>query len=115
MDAGLKANTPAAGSASGVPHGLKNRRPNASHYLHNHLPYRSLGYHASGVIGDDMKQIDYNSLEIDGIDYSDAPDFSDAYFCYGEYTDGTPLTDQALQDLSCSDLKYEHVYKEIGT
>jgi hypothetical protein len=59
------------------------------------------------------REINYSSLEIDGIDTNDAPDFCDAYFCYGEYTDGTPLPDSVLEDLSCSDLKYEHVQKHI--
>lgn len=59
------------------------------------------------------KEINYSTLEIDGIDYNDAPDFCDAYFCYGEYTDGTPLPDSVLEDLSCSDLKYEHVNQVV--
>lgn len=59
------------------------------------------------------KQINYKTLEIDGIDYGDAPDFSDAYFCYGEYTDGTPLENSVLEELSSSDLKYEHINKLI--
>ena len=32
-------------------------------------------------------------LEVDGVDSADYPDFSDAYFSYGCYEDGTPLTD----------------------
>lgn len=59
------------------------------------------------------KEINYDSLEIDGIDYRDAPDFSDAYFCYGEYKDGTPLPDSVLEDLSTSDLKYEHINRVL--
>jgi len=59
------------------------------------------------------RDIDYSSLEIDGIDMRDAPDFADAYFCYGEYTDGTPLPDAVLEELSCSDTKYEHVHKHL--
>ena len=57
------------------------------------------------------REIDHSTLELDGVDTSDAPDFSDAYFCYGEYTDGTPLPDSVLEELSCSDLKYEHINK----
>jgi hypothetical protein len=59
------------------------------------------------------KEINYDSLEIDGIDFSDAPDFSDAYFCYGEYTDGTEIEESRLEDLSCSDLRYEYVNKVV--
>jgi hypothetical protein len=55
------------------------------------------------------KEINFSSLEIDGIDYNDAPDFCDAYFCYGEYTDGTELEDSVLEELSCSEGKYEYV------
>jgi hypothetical protein len=60
-----------------------------------------------------MKEINYITLEIDGIDLRDTPDFSDAYFCYGEYTDGTEIEDEVLEDLSCSDLKYEYVNKKV--
>lgn len=42
------------------------------------------------------KPIDYQSIEIDGIDTSDYPDFVDAYISYAEYADGTPLTDEEL-------------------
>ena len=55
------------------------------------------------------KEINFSSLEIDGIDYNDAPDFCDAYFCDGEYTDGTELEDSVLEELSCSEAKYEYV------
>jgi len=44
------------------------------------------------------KQVDTNSIEIDGIDMDDYPDFVDAYIAYAEYEDGTPLTDGELQD-----------------
>jgi hypothetical protein len=61
-----------------------------------------------------MTQINYKSLEVDGIDTKDYPDFSDAYFCYGEYADGTPLTDEALEKLTENgDLLYEHIHSAI--
>jgi len=59
------------------------------------------------------KEINYNSLELDGIDYNDAPDFCDAYFCYGEYTDGTKIEDAVLEELSGSDAKYECIYNTV--
>ena len=37
--------------------------------------------------------------EVDGIDSSDYPDFCDAFFSYAEYEDGTPLTDEELEQL----------------
>lgn len=45
-------------------------------------------------------EIDYDSLEVDGIDTSDYPDFSDAYFSSGEYVDGTPIPGEVLDDLA---------------
>ena len=44
------------------------------------------------------KPVDIKSVEIDGIDTEDYPDFVDAYISYAEYADGTPLTDEELQD-----------------
>jgi len=45
------------------------------------------------------KQVDVHSLEVVIPDTSDYPDFSDAYFSAGQYTDGTPIDDQDLEDL----------------
>ena len=61
-----------------------------------------------------MKEIDFSSLQVDGIDSKDYPDFSDAYICYGEYTDGTPLEDVDLQTLNDdASLIYDLVLKTI--
>jgi hypothetical protein len=60
-----------------------------------------------------MKEINYGTLELDGIDYNDAPDFCDAYFCCGEYTDGTEIEDEVLEELSSSDAKYEFIYNKV--
>jgi hypothetical protein len=46
------------------------------------------------------KEIDYDTIEIDGIDMSDYPDFCDAYISYAEYIDGEPLTDIELAKLT---------------
>jgi hypothetical protein len=43
------------------------------------------------------------SLELDGLDMRDFPDFCDAYFCAGERADGTPLTDEELERLTESE------------
>ena len=48
----------------------------------------------------DGKEIDYTSLEIEGVNIKDHPDYTDAYFSYGEYMDGTPLTDEELNRLT---------------
>jgi hypothetical protein len=60
-----------------------------------------------------MKEISYGTLEMEGIDYNDVPDFCDAYFCYGEYTDGTEIEDEVLEELSSSDAKYEFIYNKV--
>jgi hypothetical protein len=41
-------------------------------------------------------------LEVDGVDSKDYPDFSDAYFSYACYEDGTELTDEELNELTDS-------------
>ena len=43
------------------------------------------------------KPVNVGSIEIDGIDTEDYPDFVDAYIVAAEYEDGTPLTDQELE------------------
>ena len=61
-----------------------------------------------------MKEIDFSTLEVDGIDMKDYPDFSDAFICYGEYTDGTPLEDVDLKALNDdAGLVYKLVEKTI--
>jgi hypothetical protein len=45
------------------------------------------------------KPVDISSVEFDGIDTSDYPDFSDAYVYAAEFEDGTKLTDDELDEL----------------
>jgi hypothetical protein len=45
------------------------------------------------------KPVNIGSIEIDGIDRNDHPDYVDAYITYAEYEDGTPLTDEELMSL----------------
>ena len=47
-------------------------------------------------IGLNGKPVDVRSIEIDGIDPEDYPDFVDAYIAAANYEDGTPLTDEEL-------------------
>lgn len=42
------------------------------------------------------KPVRINSIEINGIERDDYPDFSDAYISYAEYEDGTPLSEEEL-------------------
>ncbi|HLD91160.1 MAG TPA: hypothetical protein VI911_09125 [Patescibacteria group bacterium] len=50
----------------------------------------------------------YN-YEISGIDTKDYPDFCDAYVSYAEHEDGTPLTDEELDEVNESGMVYELV------
>ena len=60
------------------------------------------------------RQIDYDSLEVDGIDMRDYPDFCDAYICSGTYDDGEELTDDDLDSLNDDgDLVYSLVEKHL--
>jgi len=43
------------------------------------------------------KPVDVRSIEIDGIDMNDYPDFVDAYIIAADYEDGTPLSDDEVQ------------------
>jgi len=47
----------------------------------------------------DGKPVDISSIEIDDIDTTDYPDFSDAYISYAEFEDGTPLSEEELMKL----------------
>lgn len=44
--------------------------------------------------------IDWSTVEVDGVDLNDWPKCCDAYYSYAEYTDGTPLTDEELDNLT---------------
>jgi len=47
-----------------------------------------------------MKTLDISTVEIAGIDHSDAPDYSDAYVNYAEWDDGIALTESELEYLN---------------
>lgn len=61
------------------------------------------------------KMVDRYSIEIDGVDSSDYPDFADAYIERAQYTDGTELTSDELDDFGdehgdiVSELAYEYM------
>jgi len=46
------------------------------------------------------KQVDLGSIELDGVESWDRPDYADAYAASAEFTDGTPLTDDELDELT---------------
>jgi hypothetical protein len=54
-------------------------------------------------------------IQVDGVDPRDFPDFSDAYFSYACYEDGTPLTEEELDKLADQngDILYEKAYDSL--
>lgn len=48
----------------------------------------------------DWDSVDFDSLEVDGIDTRDSPDFADAYVSYGLHKDGSELEDWECEELS---------------
>jgi hypothetical protein len=54
--------------------------------------------------------IEYGSIEIDGVDPNDYPDYADVYISYAEWKDDTPLTDDELDKLNELDefINYAH-------
>ena len=54
-------------------------------------------------------------LEGDGVDSGEYPDFSDAYFSSGCYEDGTPLTDDELDQLTilADDVLWEMAFESL--
>lgn len=60
------------------------------------------------------KEIDYNTIEIDGVNTKDYPDFCDAYVSYAEYNDGTELNEIDLEELSENrDLVMDKTYEKL--
>lgn len=61
------------------------------------------------------KLVDKNSIEIDGVDYHDLPDFCDAYFSAASFVDGTELTEAELEELQNShyDLLNEMAHESL--
>ena len=61
------------------------------------------------------KPVNLKSLEVDGVDTRDYPDFSDAYLTYAEFEDGTPLSDAEI-DLfqnKHDDVVYQVAYNSL--
>ena len=64
-----------------------------------------------------LADVDYDSIEIDGIDTDDYPDFVDAYIAAANFEDGTPLTDEELDQLNdemageIHDLAYQSLFE----
>ena len=61
------------------------------------------------------KEVDLRSLEVDGVDPRDYPDFSDAYISHGLFTDGTEMSDEELEQLTDQhgDIVHELAYDSL--
>lgn len=59
----------------------------------------------------DVKTIDWDSVQVDDVYWKDYPDFSDAYFASGNKNDGTPLSDDELDEMRdlCPDQLWEKI------
>lgn len=57
------------------------------------------------------KNIDMASLSVEDVDSRDYPDFCDAYLIGGVYEDGTPLTDEEMDELG---EKYPELVNEMA-
>ena len=55
--------------------------------------------------------IDKSSLDVDGIDWSDYPDFVDAYIVSAKWNNGSNLTDDELNELNDMD---EYIYNMLA-
>lgn len=58
------------------------------------------------------KEVNLDSLEIDGVNSRDYPDFVDAYISYGLFTDGSELNDQEMDEFTdkYSDIVHQLAY-----
>lgn len=45
-------------------------------------------------------KIDWSTVQVDGVDSRDYPDFSDAFFSYAEYESGVELSEEELSALT---------------
>lgn len=61
------------------------------------------------------KQVDGSTIEIDGVNPRDYPDFVDSYATYAEFTNGEALTDEELDVLTDkhSDIIQQLAYEEL--
>ena len=63
-----------------------------------------------------IKELDYSQIdnvEVDGIDESDYPDFTDAYISSADYN-GKPMTDEQLDELNeNSEFVHDCVFNQL--
>ena len=68
-------------------------------YLKDYLD-QTISEDSSNEIIINGKEVDSTSIEVDGVDPRDSPDFSDAYVSAAVFMDGTPLDDDELDQLN---------------
>lgn len=75
-------------------------RPNAADMADDRR--KEIRYKDGEEVAEDSsgREVDLESIEIDGIDHRDYPDYSDAFVSYAEWNDGTPLTDDELDQFT---------------
>jgi hypothetical protein len=62
--------------------------------------FEGVGEGAAGDVMEGDREVDLSTVELDGVNSWDHPDYADAYATYAEYTDGTPLTDDELEQFT---------------
>ena len=63
-------------------------------------------------MGKPERKIDWDTVELDGIQHSDYPDYSNAYILSADWEDGTPLTEEELDAIG-SQTVYDLVWESI--
>lgn len=56
--------------------------------------------------------VNISSIQLEDVHEWDAPDFSDAFAVYAEFTDGTPLTEEELENLE-PDLIHQAIWENL--
>jgi len=61
----------------------------------------------------DLALVNESTIEVEGVDMKDYPDFCDAFLGYAEFNDGTVLDDIQMEELNeqCVDLIYDLAFE----
>ena len=70
------------------------------HYSRAERTYSAYILRHNIVASWDRLNVDWSSVQVDGVDSSDYPKFCDAYLSYAEFENGTPLSEAELEQLS---------------
>lgn len=60
----------------------------------------------AATTGLNLSQIEDSSVELEGVDTKDYPDFVDAYVSAANYVSGQPLSDDELENLNTNHAEY---------